>query len=67
MSAAYPKTKATIGKVEAASEAYVGDGCAGSGEATLGGAACGEHVQWLPLGPATVGTTMTADEFNAAK
>ncbi|MFF1716557.1 hypothetical protein [Streptomyces sp. NPDC058268] len=67
VAAAYPKTKATIGKVESASEAYVEDGCAGSSEATLGGTACGGHVQWLLLGPATVEMTVTTDELNAAK
>lgn len=63
----YPKTVAQIAKVERASEGYVDDGCAGSGEATLGGSACGGHVQWLLLGPATVEMTLQTDELTAGK
>lgn len=63
----YRTTKESIAKVEAASEGYVNDGCAGSGEATLGGSACGGHVQWLLLGPATVEMTMQTDELTAGK
>ncbi len=65
--AAYPKTKAEIAKVEDASEAYVEDGCAGSGEATLGGTVCGEHVQRLLLGPANVSMTLQTDELTAGR
>lgn len=64
---AYPKTKEQIGKVEAASESYVDDGCADSAEETLGGSACGGYVGVLLLGPATASMTMTTDELTAAK
>lgn len=63
----YPKTKAHIAKVEEASSGYVDDGCAGSDEATLGGSACGEHVQWVLLGPATVEMTLQTDENLAGR
>ena len=65
--AAYPKAKAEIAKVEEASESYVDDGCAGSGETTLGGSACGGYVAKLLVGPANVQMTMTTDELTAAK
>lgn len=63
----YPRTKEQIGKVEAASESYVDDGCADSAEATLGGSACGGYVGVLLLGPATASMTMTTDELTAGK